>query len=49
MIGFDVDDSYAFDIDETVNLTLTYAPGVTTAPFDVQWDQDGGRTWSDPG
>ena len=43
MIGFDVDDSYAFDIDETVNLTLTYAPALTTAPFDVQWDQNGGE------
>jgi hypothetical protein len=43
MIGFDVDDSYAFDVDETVNLALTYAPGVTTAPFDVQWDRNGGE------
>ena len=34
MIGFDVDDSYAFDIDETVNLTVTYATEATTAPFD---------------
>jgi hypothetical protein len=42
MIGFDVDNSYAFDIDETVELTLTYAPRVTTSPFDVQWDQNGG-------
>jgi hypothetical protein len=43
MIGLDVDDSYAFDIDETVELTLTYAPGSTNAPFDVQWDQNGGE------
>ena len=43
MIGFDVDDSYAFDIDEAVNLTLTYAPGATTATFEVQWDQNGGE------
>ena len=43
MIGFDVDNAYAFDIDETVNLTLTYAPAATTAPFDVQWDQNGGE------
>lgn len=43
MVGFDVDDSYAFDIDETVNLSLTYAPSMTTAPFDVQWDQNGGE------
>ncbi|MGD1098474.1 MAG: CehA/McbA family metallohydrolase, partial [Bryobacteraceae bacterium] len=43
MIGFDVDDSYAFDIDETVNLTVTYATEATTAPFDVQWDQNGGE------
>jgi hypothetical protein len=43
MVGFDVDDSYAFDIDETVDLALTYAPGLTNAPFDVQWDQNGGE------
>ncbi len=43
MIGFDVDDAWAFDIDETVNLTLTYVPAATTAPFEVQWDQNGGE------
>jgi hypothetical protein len=30
-IGFDVDDKYAFDIDETVDLTLSYVPELTTA------------------
>lgn len=43
MLGFDVDDSFAFNIDEDANLILTYAPGSTTAPFDVQWDQNGGE------
>ncbi len=41
LIGFDVDDDYAFDIDEPVTLTLTYAPALTT-PFTVVWDQNGG-------
>jgi hypothetical protein len=43
MLGFDVDDSYAFNIDEDVELSVTYAPGLTTAPFDIQWDQNGGE------
>jgi hypothetical protein len=43
MLGFDVDDSYAFNIDESVELTLTYSPGQTTAPFEVQWDRNGGE------
>ena len=43
MIGFDVDDKYAFDIDETVDLTLTYANDGTTGPFNVTWDQNGGE------
>ena len=30
-VGFDVDDRYAFDIDEPVDLTLTYVPELTTA------------------
>ena len=42
LIGFDVDDDYAFDIDEPVTLTLTYAPALTT-PFTVVWDQNGGN------
>ena len=41
LIGFDIDDGYAFDIDEPVTLTLTYAPALTT-PFTVVWDRNGG-------
>ncbi len=42
MLGFDVDDRYAFDIDEPVDVTLTYAPALTTGPFEVVWDKNGG-------
>ena len=42
LIAFDVDDDYAFDIDEPVELTLTYAPEHTRA-FRVSWDQNGGE------
>jgi hypothetical protein len=41
MIGFDVDDAYAFDIDETVKLSVTYAAEYTT-PFIIGWDRNGG-------
>ncbi len=41
VIALDVDDDYAFDIDEPVYLTLTYVPELT-APFTVGWDQNGG-------
>ncbi|MDX3899242.1 MAG: CehA/McbA family metallohydrolase [Sphingobium sp.] len=37
----DVDDNYAFDIDEPVELQITYASDVTT-PFMVGWDRNGG-------
>ena len=40
--ALDVDDDYAFDIDEPVTLTLTYAIELT-APFVVGWDQNGGE------
>ncbi len=40
--ALDVDDDYAFDIDEPVTFTLTYATGLT-APFVVGWDQNGGE------
>ena len=44
VVSFDVTDSYAFDLDEPVDLTLTYAPELTTAsPFLVLWDQNGGE------
>jgi len=42
-VGFDVDDSYAFDIDEAVQLTLTYVPSLTTDPMLVVWDKNGGE------
>ncbi|HMF92955.1 MAG TPA: CehA/McbA family metallohydrolase [Vicinamibacterales bacterium] len=38
---FDVDDKYAFDIDEDVDVTVTYAPD-RTQPFTVGWDRNGG-------
>jgi hypothetical protein len=42
-VSFDVDDAYAFDIDETVDLTLTYAPEATTATaISVLFDRSGG-------
>ena len=41
LVGFDIDDQYAFDVDEPVTLTLTYAPALTT-PFTVVWDRNGG-------
>ncbi len=41
LVAFDVDDQYAYDIDEPVELTLTYAPELT-APFVVWWDRNGG-------
>ena len=42
-IGFDIDDHYAFDIDEPVDVTLTYAPELTSKPFVVVWDMNGGE------
>ncbi len=41
LFAFDVDDSYAFDIDEPVDVTVTYAPE-RTQPFAVAWDKNGG-------
>jgi hypothetical protein len=41
LFAFDVEDSYAFDIDEPVDVTITYAPDLTQA-FTVAWDQNGG-------
>jgi hypothetical protein len=42
-VGFDVDDSYAFDIDERVELTLDYVPDLTTAEaIVVLFDKNGG-------
>ncbi len=41
LFAFDVEDSYGFDIDEPVDVTLTYAPEFTQ-PFTVAWDKNGG-------
>ena len=42
MVAFEVDSQYAFDIDEPVELTLTYAPEFTTSPMVVLWNKNGG-------
>jgi len=42
VLAFDVDDAYAFDVDEAVDVTITYAPDLSTAPFAVGWDKNGG-------
>lgn len=41
-IGFDVEDIYAFDIDEPVKLTLSFVPVMTSDPINIFWDQSGG-------
>src|SRR5262245_50074310 len=42
-VGFDVDDAYAFDIDEPVELALSYVPSQTTAQtLVVLFDKSGG-------
>src|SRR4249920_3088077 len=41
LIAFDVEDQFAFDIDEPVTLTLTMATEYTW-PFVVGWDRSGG-------
>jgi hypothetical protein len=43
LIALDVDDGYAFDIDEPVDVTVTYAPELSTTPFAVAWDKNGGE------
>lgn len=43
MVSFNVDDKYAYDVDEPVVLTITYAPAETTAPLiRAYWDKNGG-------
>jgi hypothetical protein len=42
VVAFDVDDAYAFDVDEPVTLAVTYAPALST-PFVVGWDKSGGN------
>lgn len=41
VVAFDVDDAYAFDIDEPVTVALTIATAQST-PFVVGWDRNGG-------
>lgn len=41
LLGFDIDDRFAFDIDEPVKVTVTYAVNYS-APFVVGWDKNGG-------
>jgi hypothetical protein len=41
LIAFDVDDKYGFDLDEPVELSLTYAAEYTT-PFLIGYDKSGG-------
>lgn len=41
--GFDVDDSYAYDIDEPVKVSVTYLPVLTSGSFTLAWDQNGGE------
>ena len=41
IIAFDVDDQYAYDIDEPVNFAITYVPELSS-PFVVAWDKNGG-------
>ena len=41
-LGFDVNDLYAFDVDEEVELTLVYAPAYSGSSFNVFWDANGG-------
>lgn len=42
VVAFEVDKSYAADIDEPVTLALTYAPALTGGPIVVVWDKNGG-------
>jgi hypothetical protein len=41
LLAFDVDDKYVFDVDETIELAITYAADYT-APFVIGWDKSGG-------
>lgn len=41
--GFDVEDSYAFDIDEPVKVSVTFLPVLTSGSFLLAWDQNGGE------
>ena len=41
VLGFDVDNSYAFDVDEPVTFKVTFIPELST-PFVIGWDKNGG-------
>ena len=44
LIALDVDDRYAFDIDEPVEVSHHLrAVALTTTPFAVAWDKNGGE------
>lgn len=44
VLGIDVDDDFAFDVDEPVRLELTVATAETTSsPIRVAWDRNGGE------
>jgi hypothetical protein len=42
LFAFDVEDRYAYDIDEPVDVTVVYAPDITQ-PFTVAWDRNAGN------
>ena len=42
LFAFDIDDRYAYDIDEPVDVTVLYASDITQ-PFTVAWDQNAGN------
>jgi len=42
LVAFEVDSKFAYDIDEPVELTLTYSPEFTTSSLAVQWNKNGG-------
>ena len=42
LVALQVDRRYAYNIDEPVTLTLTYAPDLTGGPIVIAWDKNGG-------
>ncbi len=43
VVALQVDKKYAYDIDEPVTLTLTYAPSLTSGTILIAWDKNGGE------
>jgi len=41
IVAFDVENQYAFDIDEPVTFAITYVPELSS-PFVIAWDKNGG-------